>query len=102
MKQNMLIALAIVIPIIGAPFCLGFAFLMGLSDSGKTTNSDAVKLAIFPIGALLALLSIVLFTKLTRISTGQTVAIIVAAILNFVELLFILSLAGVGGMSVFR
>jgi hypothetical protein len=80
MKQNILIALAIIIPVIAVPFLLFAIFITGLSDSGERSNSSEAILSVFPGIALLLLLSIFLFTDLKKISTGKIVAIFIAGI----------------------
>jgi len=101
-KQNALIILAVIIALIGLPFCLVAKFLAGLSDAGESTNIGAAVLSIFPGIALLILFSIFLSTDFEKISTKQVIAIMLAAILSFAELFFILSLAGIINTKIFQ
>jgi len=102
MKQNIFIALAIIIPVIAVPFLLFAIFITGLSDSGQRSTPSEAILSIFPGIALLLLLSVLLFTDLKKIGTGKIVAIFIAMIINLTELVLILSLAGVIGLRIFN
>ena len=102
MKQNMFIVLAIIIPLIVAPICFMAAFGLALSDSGESTSPSLAILSIFPGIAFLILLSIFLFSEADQISKWQIVAIFIAGILNALETLFILSLAGMTDFKVLR
>jgi hypothetical protein len=102
MKQNIFIALAMIIPAIAMPFLLFAIFITGLSDSGQRSAPSEAILSIFPGVGLLLLLSVFLFTDLEKIGIGKIIAIFIAGIINLTELLLILSLAGIIGLRIFH